>query len=340
MGISRASLAAAVANEGGIGVIASAGLGFIKRRSPGEPIETNTEILRQEIRKARQMTQGLLGVNIMVALTDYHELIRTAVEEKIDLIISGAGLPMDLPGLVEGSATKIMPIVSSARALALIWRRWKKHYNRVPDGVIVEGPEAGGHLGYAHQEVLTNTAPTLEHIVAEVLEVVRDLDPAVPVIAAGGIYDGQDIARFLALGAAGVQMATRFVCTEECDAHINFKQAYIDAKIDDVAIIHSPVGMPGRVIRNDFVDQMAQGKRRPLGCRYQCLRSCDPRTAPYCIAQVLANAARGEMDDAFAFAGSNVHRCHEIIPVKQLMRQLIEETQAALDKTNTRSTMR
>ncbi|MCK4998376.1 MAG: nitronate monooxygenase, partial [Anaerohalosphaera sp.] len=223
-------------------------------------------------------------------------------------------------------------IVSSGRTFKLICRRWKKHYNTIPDAVVVEGPMAGGHLGYTHDSIANDTADTLEDIVKDVLEIANSYDPPIPVIAAGGIYDGSDIARFLKLGASGVQMATRFVCTDECDADINFKMSYINANAGDITIIESPVGLPGRVIKNDFVTRVKNGQAVPIKCNYKCLRTCNPKEAPYCIAKVLANAADGKMDESFSFAGSNAWRCTEIVPVKVLVDTLVEELKAALNQ--------
>jgi len=328
--VSGASLASAVANAGCVGVIASAGLGLFENLRGSESKKLGEEVLRSEIRKAKRLTNGIIGVNIMVALSNYEDLVRVSVEEKADMIISGAGLPLALPGYAGNSDTKLIPIVSSARAFQLICRRWKSHFNRLPDAVVVEGPKAGGHLGYAPESLADDSAPTLEQIVAEVVTAANSLSPAIPVIAAGGIFDGQDIARFLRLGASGVQMATRFVCTDECDVHENFKQAYLDAGPEDITIIDSPVGLPGRVINNPFVESIKQGKTTPFVCKSQCLRSCDPRKAPYCIAEVLSNAALGKLDESFAFAGSNAYKCDEIIPVKELVAKLTNELTKAL----------
>jgi nitronate monooxygenase len=328
--VSRANLASAVANEGGIGVIATAGMGDFLDSSRAQFTGINETALREEIRKARSLTNGVLGVNIMVALSDYDNLVQTSVEEGIDVIISGAGLPLNLPQFVEGKDTKLIPIVSSARTLKIICKRWQHHYNRLPDAVIVEGPQAGGHLGYSYEELEQDTAPKLADILTEVIDVANTFTPTIPVIAAGGIFDGADIAYYLGIGAAGVQMATRFVCTTECDVHDNFKQAYLDATADDIVIIKSPVGLPGKVIKNAFVEKILAGQTIPFKCNYRCLKSCDPRTAPYCIAKVLAMAAEGKMDESFAFAGSNAYKCTEIITVKELVQKLKEEYAAAV----------
>ncbi|MDD5459545.1 MAG: nitronate monooxygenase family protein [Phycisphaerae bacterium] len=328
--VSGASLASAVANTGCAGVIASAGLGQFEDFPGSKFSQLNAEALKNEIRKARSLTNGIIGVNIMVALADYENLVKTAVAENVDMIISGAGLPLNLPQFLDGKDVKLIPVVSSARTFNIICKRWSNHFNKLPDAVIVEGPQAGGHLGYSNESIVNKTAPALEQIVKEVIKVADSFEPKIPVIAAGGIFDGKDIARFLKLGVSGVQMATRFVCTDECDVHTNFKQAYLDAGADDVTIIQSPVGLPGRVINNAFVEKIKQGKTIPFKCAYQCLRTCNPQKAPYCIAKVLANAAKGKLDESFAFAGSNAYRCKEIIPVKTLVEKLKEEFALAM----------
>jgi NAD(P)H-dependent flavin oxidoreductase YrpB (nitropropane dioxygenase family) len=328
--VSGANLASAVANTGCAGIIASTGIGLFENYQGIDFVTFNGESLRSEIRRARSLTKGIIGVNIMVALTDYENLVKVSVEEKVDLIISGAGLPLDLPKFLNGKDIKLVPIVSSAKALKLICRRWKGRYDKLPDAVIVEGVEAGGHLGYSFESLADDTAPKLEQIVEDVVALANSFEPKIPVVAAGGIFDGEDIARFLRLGAAGVQMATRFVCTDECDVHQNFKQAYLDAGPDDITIIKSPVGLPGRVINSSFVEKIKQGLTMPFRCSYKCLRTCEPDKAPYCIAKVLANAAKGKMDESFVFAGSNAYRCNEIVPVKVLVERLTEELALAL----------
>ncbi len=330
--VSMSNLAAAVANEGCAGVIATAGIGRFEGCPRAELPEVNLQAIRDEIRKARSQTRGVIGVNIMVALSDYDNLVRTAVEAETDLIISGAGLPLHLPELVGDADVKLIPIISSVRTFNVILHRWRKRYGRLPDAVVIEGVKAGGHLGYSHQDVVEGTSQTLEEIIRDVLPVANGFDRKIPVIAAGGIYTGVDIARYLQMGVAGVQMATRFVCTHECDVHENFKKAYLKATLEDLAIIKSPVGLPGRVIRNRFVNRIEQGETAPFQCSYQCLRTCDPSTAPYCIAEVLANAANGNMEDSFCFAGENVYRCDTIVSVKELIAELVEQYQQCLQQ--------
>jgi len=322
--VSRANLASAVANEGCAGIIATAGAGFFEEHPGTEFTKINEVALRKEIQKARSLTKGIIGVNIMVALSDYDFLVKTAVEEKVDMIISGAGLPFHLPALAAGTDIKLIPIVPSVRAYNIICTRWKKQYNRLPDAVVIEGMMAGGHLGYSTEQIESG-GPTLEEILKDVLAYQAEKKLDIPVIVAGGIFDGAEMRYFLERGASGVQMATRFVCTHECDVHNNFKQAYLKATAEDITLIKSPVGLPGRVINSEFVDSIKKGLRVPFECKYQCLKTCDPSTAPYCIAQVLANAAEGKLYEAFAFAGSNVWRCNEIISVKELIAKIMQE---------------
>jgi nitronate monooxygenase len=330
--VSGPRLAAAVANEGCAGVIASVGLGMFEDAPGNLFVQLNEEALRQAIKSARELSKGVIGVNVMVALSNYESLVRAAADEGADFIVSGAGLPLDLPRLVGDRKIALIPIVSSARALRIICQKWQRASDRLPDAVVVEGPRAGGHLGFKAEELDDRADFSLERLTTEVLEFVDTLERPIPVIPAGGIFDGKDIARFLALGASGVQMATRFVCTYECDVDNRFKEAYLKATEGDMAIIHSPVGMPARVIRNSFVDRMERGENATFHCRYQCLRTCDPATAPYCIARVLVEAAKGVLDEAFVFAGSNAPRCNEIVSVKTLIAQLAAEAAAALDE--------
>jgi nitronate monooxygenase len=329
IGISLSGLASAVANEGGIGVIATPGIGMSEPDFFKNSFEANLRALRKEIRKARELTKGILGVNIMVALTNFPDLVRTAIEEGIDVIFAGAGLPLSLPQFLDENArTKLVPIVSSARAAAIIAKKWSEKFNRLPDAIVVEGPKAGGHLGFK-EEMLEDPAYALEKLVPEVVEIVKPFEEkyrqSIPVIAAGGIYTGADIYQYFQLGASGVQMATRFVTTHECDASLKFKQTYIDAKKEDMMIIKSPVGMPGRAIRNIFLDEVSQGKKKPFKCPYHCLKTCDYKNSPYCITLALMNAKKGNLSHGFAFAGENAYRATGIISVKELIDILIKE---------------
>lgn len=335
VGISLSGLASATANEGGIGVIAAAGIGMYERDFYTNYLEANIRALRREIRKARSLTSGLVGINIMCAFSHYDDFVRAAVEEGIDMVFSGAGLPLNLPKHVDDrTTTKLVPIVSSGRAAKLICQRWLAKFDYLPDAIVVEGTKAGGHLGFKLEQI-DDKAYALERLVTDVLEVTGSFSnrygKSVPVIAAGGIYTGSDIRKFIGLGAQAVQMGTRFVATEECDADEAFKQAYIDANPDDVVIIESPVGMPGRAIRNDFLSDVNSGLKKPYSCPYHCILSCDHKTAPYCIAGALMNAKKGRFRNGFAFAGANVHRVKEIVSVKKLMATLVSEYEGAVD---------
>lgn len=286
VGISLSGLAAAVANEGGVGTIATAGIGMSEPDFASNYLEANIRALKKEIRRARAMTKGVLGVNIMVALSNYADLAKASIEEEIDIIFSGAGLPFDLPKFLnKDSKTKLVPIVSSGRAAAIIAKKWMDRYNYLPDAVVVEGPKAGGHLGFK-AENLDDPNFELKKLIPEVIAALKPFvekyQKPIPVIAGGGIYTGQDIREIMDLGADGVQMGTRFVTTEECDASETFKQAYLDSKKEDVVIIKSPVGMPGRAIRNQFIDDVNRGKRSPSSARTTASSpaiSRTPRTA-------------------------------------------------------------
>ncbi len=329
VGISLAGLAAAVSNEGGIGVIAAAGIGMPESDFFTNYLGANIRALKKEIKKARKLTKGILGVNIMVALSNYADMVTTAVAEGIDIIFSGGGLPLDLPQLLKSeSGPKLVPIVSSGRAARIICKRWSERHERLPDAVVVEGPMAGGHLGFKPGE-LTDGDHDLEKLVPEVIAEIRPFEEkygvSIPVIAAGGIYTGRDISKFLQLGAAGVQMGTRFVTTNECNASNEFKQAYIDSREEDIIVIKSPVGMPGRAIRNQFLDDVSNGKKKPYKCPYHCIKTCDFKKSPYCIFFALVNAQRGKLRNGFAFAGANAFRATEIVSVHDLMTSLVRE---------------
>jgi len=326
--VSKARLAGAVSSEGALGVIASVGLGD-EMESERDYIASSREALRAEVRKVKK--KGLpLGVNIMAALNNYDSLVEVCVEEGVDLIETGAGLPLSLPELVNGDlSVKLAPIVSSARATAIICKTWQRRYKRLPDALIVEGPMAGGHLGFSFEELRNGRKTSLEQIVKEVLDVAESFRSArsrsISVIAAGGIFDGKDIARFLRMGASGVQMSTRFVATHECDAHDNYKETYINAKKEDIVVVTSPVGLPGRVIKNRFVERVARGEKIKFDCPYHCLRSCEPLKVNYCIADALVNASHGDMKNGFAMCGENAYKVNKIVSVKELVSELCGE---------------
>ena len=318
--ISGSGLASAVANQGGIGVIAAADVGMDELDFLRNPTEANIRGLRDEIRKAKKLTSGIIGVNIMVALEDYAILVKTAIEEGIDIIFSGAGLPLSLPGFkMAGSKTMFAPIVSSARAAGIIAKKWARNYAYAPDAVVVEGPKAGGHLGFKKEDI-DNPEFALEKIVPEVVEVIsqieRESGKTIPVIAAGGIYAGDDIQQISSVGCIGCSNGNRFVTTHECDADIKFKEAYLNAEQSDIMIIDSPVGMPGRAINNSFLQKVAQGTKIPINCPYKCLKTCKLGESPYCISFALMNAFKGKLNKGFAFCGTNAYRAKKIISVR------------------------
>ena len=325
VGISLSSLAGAVAAEGGIGVISTAQIGYREPDFDKDPIGANLRAIGSEIRKAREIAKGgILGVNIMVATRKYEEYVKAAVAAGIDLIISGAGLPMELPKIVGDTRTKLAPIVSSVKSAKVIMRYWWKKYSRLPDAVVIEGPLAGGHLGF-HKEQLEDIEglhydAEVQAIIAHVNEVAAEHDRHIPVVMAGGIYTREDMEHYLELGAAGVQMATRFVTTYECDADMAYKQSYLDARKEDIVIVQSPVGMPGRAILNPFMKRAKEGQI-PHGRCHLCVSTCNPAQTPYCITDALINAVTGKVDDALLFCGTNAYRATRLEHVSSIMEE-------------------
>jgi NAD(P)H-dependent flavin oxidoreductase YrpB (nitropropane dioxygenase family) len=340
VGISLAGLASAVANEGGIGVVSSVGLGMLERYGGKGFSAANLEGLRQELRKARSLSSGVIGVNIMAALSDFGNLLKTALQERVDIIFVGAGLLLKQPKEVEISeikkgASKIAPIVSSARAAAMIFSYWDRYYGHIPDAVVVEGPLAGGHLGFKRTS-LANPENALTNIVKEVKRLLQDFEAKykqkIPLIAGGGIHSGEDVSQVLAAGADAVQMGTRFVATEECDASDEFKASYINSKEEDIVIIDSPVGLPGRALNCEYLQEVQKGAKKPIDCRWKCLRNCDYKTAPYCIARALTNAQQGHLKEGFAFCGANAYKIKGLMKVKELFASLLSELETAKQK--------
>lgn len=327
VGVSLSGLASAVANEGGIGVISCAGLGLIYHKSPGDYLNKCIIGLTNEINKAKEKSKGIIGVNIMVALSNYADMVKTSIAEKIDVIFAGAGLPFDLPSyLTEGCTTKLVPIVSSSRAAKIICDKWKANYNYLPDAIVVEGPKAGGHLGFKVDQI-EDEQYSLEQLIPEVVNIANTYkeEKNIPVIAAGGISSGNDILRFISMGASGVQMGTMFVTTTECDASDTFKNVFINAKQEDIKIIQSPVGMPGRAINGEFIQNVEKGLEKPKSCPFHCIKTCDYTKSPYCIVQCLYQAAKGNMKKGYAFTGVNVHLSQKISSVKDVVSKLKAE---------------
>lgn len=323
VGISLSSLAGNVAAEGGIGVISTAQIGYREPDFDTDPIGANLRAVGTEIARAREIAKGgILGVNIMVAARKYEEYVKAAVAAGIDLIISGAGLPMDLPKIVGTAGTKLLPIVSSVKSVQVIMKYWWKKYSRLPDAVVVEGPLAGGHLGF-HREQLADIEglhydDEVKAIIAQVNETAAKHDAEIPVVMAGGIYTREDMEHYLEMGAAGVQMATRFVTTYECDADPAYKQSYIDAKKEDIVIVQSPVGMPGRAILNPFMKRAREGQIPHEKC-HLCISACKGVDTPYCITDALVNAVKGKVDEALLFCGANAYRATHLEHVKDIL---------------------
>lgn len=355
VGISLHRLAGAVAKAGGMGIISAAQIGFQEPDFTTNFVEANTRAIHREMELAREIApEGAIGFNIMVAAKHYALWVKEAVKAGADIIISGAGLPASLPQYVEEAYAelaaagkhlpvrriKLAPIVSTAKSAMVICKLWDRKSHTAPDMVVVEGPLAGGHLGFSREQLsrygadTKDTAATYEREAYEqevrsIIEVVKEYGKKygkhIPVVTAGGIYTHEDVMRQFELGAEGVQVGTRFVTTEECDASEAYKEAYLEAEKEDIVITQSPVGMPGRAIMNSFLTQIKEGNRPAITSCFQCLEHCDIRTIPYCITRALVNAARGDIEHALLFCGSNAYRAKKIETVDQVMAELVGE---------------
>lgn len=325
VGVSLSNLAGNVAKYGAIGVISAAHPGYLENDFEINTLQANLRALKKHIKKAKQISNnGIIGVNIMVAMKNYKELVEASIEGGADLIISGAGLPLKLPQYTQNSEIKILPIVSSSKAAKLILSYWKKHYNKIADGIIIEGPEAGGHLGFKDNNIendINEFETNINNILETIKEFEKEYNKKIPVIVAGGVFDSDDIKKYIKLGANGVQIGSRFVATFECDANIKFKEAYLNCHKNDIKIVKSPVGMPGRAISNKFLNKINNDNNKITKC-YNCLIPCNPSTTPYCISEALINAARGDIDNGLIFCGSNAYKINKIISVKELLDEL------------------
>lgn len=326
VGVSRSKLAGAVAREGGIGIISTAQIGYDEAEFEQDPAAANRKAIGKHIRLAKEKAAGgLVGVNIMVALRDYADHVKAAVEAGADVIISGAGIPAKLPEYVINSDTKIAPIVSSAKAAKVLLQRWEKKYQRTADFVVIEGPKAGGHLGFSGEELQAIDKMDYDTRIREIICTVREFadrfQQKIPVIVAGGIFTAKDVKHAVELGADGVQVASRFVVTKECDASQAYKDAYIQGTTDEVEIIKSPVGMPGRALHNQFLEKVQKG-RIPVKKCYGCMRQCNINEIPYCITDALTKAVRGDVKNGLIFCGAEVGRIHEMTTVHDLMEEL------------------
>lgn len=316
-------LAGAVINAGGMGVVASVGLGNYGEEHGRSYAEESSYRLALEIREARQITggKGPLGVNVMVALTNYEKLIKVAVDEGVDFIISGAGLPLKLPSYVSKD-TMIIPVISSGKGASIITRTWLKKYNRRPDAIIIEGPLCGGHLGFTYEQLAHPEARPISAILKEVQEALGEEHSDIPLIAAEGVNTREDIENYIAMGFSGVQVGTRFICVTESGMDPKGQQLYIDATNDDVVIIKSPVGLPVRVLKTPLVERVLNGSQEVFTCPYKCLVTCDFKTVPFCIAHALIVACKGNIEDGLFMTGSNVDAIKSVISVKDFFKSL------------------
>ncbi len=335
IGISLSGLAGAVAGCGAMGVISTANAGYREADFVAKPFEANLRALAEEVKKAKEIAKGkgMVAINAMVATTQFADSVRAAVAAGVDAVISGAGLPTTLPELVQGSGAAIAPIVSSGRAAKTLLKLWDKHYGATADFVVVEGPLAGGHLGFSKEDLLQGSAEPLESSVPAVIEAVKPYEEKyghpIPVFAAGGIFTGADMARFTQMGAAGAQIATRFIATYECDAAQGYKDRMLAAKEEDAHIVQSPVGMPGRALRSPLFDKIYKdGRIAPKRCS-RCIVTCDPATTPYCITHALMEAAKGNWEEGLFFCGSNVGRVIEMRHACDLVQEIMAEWEAA-----------
>ena len=334
VGVSLSELAGAVATEGGAGTISAAQIGFLQPEFEQNPVLANLKAMEEELQKARKIApDGILGFNIMVAMNHYETYVRKAVETGADFIVSGAGLPLELPAMVSDTDIAIAPIVSGVRATALILKYWEKKYHRYPDFIVIEGPEAGGHLGFSREQLDDISKIRFEEELTGIMEEKKKYEEKygkqIPVFAAGGIWDASDAKRIEALGADGVQAATRFVATKECDASSGYKKAYVNAKETDVKIIKSPVGMPGRALNNAFIQKTERAPESVERC-YHCIKNCKPAQIPYCITQALIRAVHGDVENGLVFCGSNVGKIDRISTVREVIEDLMYEKEVKM----------
>lgn len=331
IGVSLSNLAGHVMKEGGLGVLSAAQPGYRKDDFKRNTVKANIEALKEEVKKAREIANGngALGINLMVAMEYYGDYAKSMNDLDIDVVISGAGLPLDLPTFITNPKIALAPIVSSAKAAVLLCKRWLSRHNVLPDLIIIEGPMAGGHLGFDPDELRAKTTQTLEEIVVETKAALEALGHKIPIAAAGGVFTGYDIAKFLKLGADAVQMATRFIGTYECDADMKFKEVFLNGKEEDIDLVISPAGYHGRAWVNPFVKKMRTQRIPPIQC-VNCLKPCHPPTTPYCITEALIEAVKGNTDEGLVFTGSNGYRVKKLYHVHDLITELLTEMKAGL----------
>jgi nitronate monooxygenase len=327
IGVSLGNLAGHVMREGGLGVISAAQPGYRDPEFKRNPIQANLKALDFEVKKARDLSngKGVLGVNLMVAAEAFDVYAKAIAQMDVDVIICGAGLPLDLPALVETSSIALAPIVSSAKAAVLMCRRWLSRFNRLPDFLVIEGPMAGGHLGFSWDQIHANDLPSLEFILEDVLTQLKSINISLPLFVGGGVYTGFDIAKFMKMGATGVQMGTRFIATHECDADLKFKETFLRMNKDDIRFVISPSGYPGRAFNTPLVQTLMSNQRVQVTFCTNCLKPCNPSTTPYCITEALIHAVQGDIQRGLVFTGENGYRMERIVSVHDLIQELLGE---------------
>lgn len=329
VGVSLSGLAGAVAKAGGVGIISSAQIGYRESDFDRNPLEANLRAIKSELQKARAIApKGIIGFNIMVALKHYDKYVEAAVEAGADLIISGAGIPTELPEFVKDARTMIAPIVSTDKSAKVVLKYWDRKYGRTADMVVIEGPKAGGHLGFSKEQVEQYTDAVYDAEIKAIIQTVEMYGEKygrhIPVVLAGGISTKEHVAHSFSLGVNGVQVATRFITTEECDADMKYKECFLKAKEKDVVLVKSPVGMPGRAIKNRFMEQVEKEGKVPHSPCHGCLRKCNPTEIPYCITDALIAAARGEVEDGLIFCGAYGYQAERIETVEEVIKSLFE----------------
>ena len=326
VGVSLSNLAGNVAKHGAIGVISAAHPGYLEEDFENNTLAANIRGLTKHIKKAKEISKnGIIAVNVMVAMNNYIEYVKTAIEAGADMIISGAGLPLNLPEITNGSKIKIAPIVSSSKATRILLSYWKKHFNRTADAIIVEGTMDGGHLGFKKDKIedeMNTFDKNVQSIIEEVKKFESEFNTTIPIIVAGGVFTHEDMMKYLEIGASGVQVATQFVATNECDAHINFKNAFVNCKKEDIELTISPVGMPGRAIKNKLTETLKTQKVKITKC-YNCLIPCNPASTPYCISSALIKAVKGDVENGLVFCGANAYRINKISSVEEVLNKLM-----------------
>lgn len=328
IGISLGNLAGHVARLGGMGTISSVGIGFREKDYFTNRLEANKRALKKEFEKAKEIAKGkgMIAVNIMTAITEFKELASYAAKIGVDALVCGAGIPKELPEYVKDSKTLIAPIVSSKRALDLIVRLWSKRYDRLPDFVVIEGKEAGGHLGYSLEDLgeENNLSETLEDIV----NYKKENSYKFPLVVAGSIRDSAEAKYYFDRGADAIQVGTKFIATHEADVSEEFKNKITKASSEDLEIFISPVGMPGRIVKTKFSEKVKElGRIKPTRC-VNCLKPCNPKTTKYCISDALMNSASGKPEEGIVFSGTNIDTVNEVLSVEEVFDYYLKDIES------------